>query len=163
MIPGLFFTALAAYPTAERFLVSRRSRRDALGRPKTTSRMPRVPGAQNMLDRPRDTPTKTAIAVAGITFYGLLWAAAANDQIAHQFHLTVEAVTIFFRYAVVIGPVIAFIIARWICLALQQTDRHVVEHGVETGIITRSLDGGFHERLAPAQQEPQELAATSGR
>jgi ubiquinol-cytochrome c reductase cytochrome b subunit len=106
---------------------------------------------------------KTAIAVAGVTFYGLLWAAAANDQIAHQFQLTVEAVTILFRFAVVIGPVIAFIITRWICLALQETDHHVAEHGVETGIITRFPDGGFHERLAPAQQEGREPAITSGR
>ncbi|MBN6057327.1 cytochrome b N-terminal domain-containing protein, partial [Nonomuraea sp. RK-328] len=163
VVPGVFFTALAAYPTAERFLVARRGRRDALGRPKTTGRMARETPARDVLDRPRETPVKTAIAVAGITFYGLLWAAAANDQIAHQFHMTVDAVTIFFRYAVVIGPVIAFVITRWICLALQQTDQEVAEHGVETGIITRSPDGGFHETLVPAQQERREPVITSGR
>ncbi|MET9245931.1 cytochrome b N-terminal domain-containing protein [Nonomuraea sp. NPDC003709] len=160
VIPGVFFTALAAYPMAERFLASRRGRRDALGRPKTTGRMARETLAHDLLDRPRETPVKTAVAVAGVTFYGLLWAAAANDQFAHQFQLTVDAVTIFFRYAVLIGPVIAFVITRWICLALQQTDRDVAEHGVETGIIVRSPDGGFHERLAPVRREP---AITSGR
>ncbi|MFI7129236.1 cytochrome bc complex cytochrome b subunit [Nonomuraea sp. NPDC050153] len=160
VVPGIFFTALAAYPTAERFLLSRRDRRDALGRPKATSRMARETPASNLLDRPREAPVKTAIAVTGVTFYGLLWAAAANDQIAHQFHFTVDAVTIFFRFAVVIGPVLAFVVTRWICLALQQADHHVAEHGVETGIIMRSPDGGFHERLAPAPQEP---AITSGR
>ncbi|MFF4618997.1 cytochrome b [Nonomuraea jabiensis] len=160
VIPGVFFTALAAYPTAERLLASRRGRRDALGRPKTTNRMARETLARDLLDRPRETPVKTAVAVAGVTFYGLLWAAAANDQFAHQFHLTVDAVTIFFRYAVVVGPVVAFVVTRWICLALQQADRHVAEHGVETGIIVRSADGGFHERLTPVRQEP---AITSGR
>ncbi|SEH02035.1 ubiquinol-cytochrome c reductase cytochrome b subunit [Nonomuraea solani] len=155
VIPGIFFTALAAYPTAERFFLSRRVRRDKVGRPKVTRRETL---AHDVLDRPRDTPVKTAIAATGVTFYGLLWAAAANDQIAHQFHLTVDDVTIFFRYAVLIGPVIAFVITRWICLALQQTDRHVAEHGVETGIITRSTDGGFHERLEPAQRESREPA-----
>jgi ubiquinol-cytochrome c reductase cytochrome b subunit len=162
VIPGVFFTALAVYPMAERFSVSRRGR-DALGRPKATSRMTRETLAHDLLDRPRETPVKTAIAVAGVTFYGLLWAAAANDQIAYRFHLTVEAVTIFFRFAVVIGPVIAFVITRGICLALQQTDRHVAEHGVETGIIMRSPDGGFHERPAPARQERREPVITSGR
>lgn len=103
---------------------------------------------------------KTAVAVAGVTFYGLLWAAAANDQFAHQFHLTVDAVTIFFRFAVVIGPAVAFVVTRWICLGLQQAERHEAEHGVETGIIVRSADGGFHERLTPVRQEP---AITSGR
>ncbi|WP_431917259.1 cytochrome b [Nonomuraea jabiensis] len=160
VIPGVFFTALAAYPMAERLLAARRGRRDALGRPKTTDRMARETPARDLLDRPRETPVKTAVAVAGVTFYGLLWAAAANDQFAHQFHLTVDAVTIFFRYAVVIGPVVAFVVTRWICLALQQTDRDVAEHGVETGIIVRSADGGFHERLTPVRQEP---AITSGR
>ncbi|MEV4108199.1 cytochrome b N-terminal domain-containing protein [Nonomuraea sp. NPDC049695] len=163
VVPGVFFTALAAYPMAERFLASRRNRRDALGRPKTTRRMARETPAHDLLDRPHERPVKTAIAVAGVTFYGLLWAAAANDQIAHQFHMNVNAVTIFFRFAVVIGPAIAFVITRWICLALQQTDRHVAEHGVETGIIMRSPDGGFHERPAPAQQESREPAITSGR
>ncbi|MEU4409206.1 cytochrome b N-terminal domain-containing protein [Streptosporangium sp. NPDC023963] len=163
VLPGVFFTVLAAYPTAERFLVSRRGRRDALGRPRTTSRTARGTLAHGLLDRPRETPVKTAVAVAGVTFYGLLWAAAANDQISHRFHLTLEAVTIFFRFAVVIGPVIAFVVTRWICLALRQTDHHVAEHGVETGIITRSPDGGYHERPAPARQERREPAITSGR
>ncbi|MEV0380512.1 cytochrome b N-terminal domain-containing protein [Nonomuraea sp. NPDC050643] len=186
VVPGVFFTALAAYPLAERFLLARRGRRDALGRPGSarrdalgrpastrrdalskpesrrrdalgrpgsTSRVARGTPARDLLDRPRDTPVKTAIAAAGITFYGLLWAAAANDQFAHQFQLTVNAVTIFFRYAVVIGPVVAFVVTRWICLALQHSDRDVAEHGMETGIITRSPDGGFHERMAPVRQE----------
>ncbi|MET7461981.1 cytochrome b N-terminal domain-containing protein [Nonomuraea sp. NPDC005501] len=163
VIPGIFFTALAAYPTAERFLASRRGRRDTLGRPRTRGRTARETSAHDVLDRPHETPVKTAVAVAGITFYGLLWAAAANDQIAHQFDLTVDAVTILFRYAVVIGPVIAFVVTRWICFALQETDHDVAEHGVETGIITRSPDGGFHERLVPARQERREPAITSGR
>ncbi|GAA1281592.1 menaquinol-cytochrome c reductase cytochrome b subunit [Planotetraspora silvatica] len=162
VVPGVFFTALAAYPMAERFLLSRRGRRDALGRPKTSGRMARETLAHDLLDRPRETPVKTGIAVAGVTFYGLLWAAAANDQIAVQFQLAVEAVTIFFRFAVLIGPVIAFVVTRWICLALQQTDHDVAEHGVETGIITRSPDGGFHERLEPARQERRDPAITSG-
>ncbi|MEV0614722.1 cytochrome b N-terminal domain-containing protein [Nonomuraea sp. NPDC050404] len=145
VIPGIFFTALAAYPSAERFFLARR---DASNRTRSARRT-----ARDLLDRPRDTPVKTAIAAAGITFYGLLWAAAANDQIAHQFQLTVNAVTIFFRYAVLIGPVVAFVITRWICLALQHSDRDVAEHGRETGIITRSPDGGFHERMAPVRPE----------
>lgn len=161
VVPGVFFTALAAYPMAERFLLARRGRRDALGRPKSTRRIARGTPARDLLDRPRDTPVKTAIAAAGITFYGLLWAAAANDQLAHQFHLNVNTVTIFFRYAVLIGPVVAFVVTRWICLALQQSDHDVAEHGVETGIITRSPDGGFHERLAPVRDRHRELSRSA--
>src|SRR5437868_3891768 len=131
VIPGVFFTALALYPTAERFLISRYGRRDALGRPKSMSRVVRETPTSDLLDRPRETPVKTAIAAAGVSFYGLLWAAASNDQIAYHFSLTVEPVTIFFRYAVVIGPVVAFLVTRWICLALQEKDHHEAEHGGE--------------------------------
>ncbi|MEW9552871.1 cytochrome bc complex cytochrome b subunit [Nonomuraea sp. NPDC050783] len=160
VVPGVFFTALAAYPAAERFLRARRHRRDALGRPRARTRATREPDAGGLLDRPRETPVRTGIAAAGVAFYGLLWAAAANDQLAHQFHLTVNAVTVFFRFAVLIGPAVAFVVTRWICLALRQAEREEAEHGVETGIIVRSPDGGFHERLEPARREP---AITSGR
>lgn len=160
VLPGVFFTALAAYPIVERVLLARRGRRDALGRPKSARRLARETGASGLLDRPRDTPVKTALAVAGVTFYGLLWAAASNDQIAHQVGLPVEDVTIFFRFAVLVGPVVAFVVARWMCLALQQNEREEAEHGVESGIIVRSPDGGFHERLTPVQRD--EPAITSG-
>ncbi len=85
IVPGAFFTFLAAYPLLERRLTGDR-------------------GLHDMLDRPRDTPTRTAVGAAGITFYGLLWAAAGNDQIAYHFHLDLYAVTWFFRAAVFAGP-----------------------------------------------------------
>ncbi|MFF3444243.1 cytochrome bc complex cytochrome b subunit [Streptosporangium sp. NPDC002721] len=170
VVPGIFFTALAAYPAAERLLLARRGRRDAQGRPRSASRTAqgrlapgRGPLAHELLDRPRERPVRTAVAVAGVTFYGLLWTAAANDQIAFHFHLTVEAVTIFLRFAVVAGPVIAFVLTRRICLALQQADRHAAEHGAESGIIMRSPDGGYHERPAPARQESREPTITPGK
>ncbi len=44
----------------------------------------------HILDRPRKMPTRTAIGVAGIVFYGVLWAAAGSDVIALQFGLSGE-------------------------------------------------------------------------
>ena len=61
LVPGAFFTVLAAYP-----LLDRRLTGDPAGGPR--------------LDRPRDAAKRTAFGAAGITFYGLLWAAAANDE-----------------------------------------------------------------------------------
>ena len=80
-VPALFFTLLAAYPLLER----------------------RLTGGQDLhhaLDRPRGAATRTAAGAAGIAFYGLLWAAAANDQIAYHLHLNLYTVTWFFRIAV---------------------------------------------------------------
>jgi ubiquinol-cytochrome c reductase cytochrome b subunit len=88
-VPGAFFTLLAAYPLLERGLTGDQ-------------------GLHHVLDRPRDAATRTAAGLAGITFYGVLWAAAANDQIAYHLQLDLYAVTWFFRIAVFAGPPLAY-------------------------------------------------------
>jgi hypothetical protein len=75
LIPGLlvltlFFTGLTAYPLIDRKITGERPPRGLL--PPT----------------PPDLANRTAAGAAGITFYGPLWAAAANDQIA--FHLQIR-------------------------------------------------------------------------
>jgi hypothetical protein len=79
-VPGAFFTLVAVYPLLDRRLTG-------------------DPPAGRFLDRPRDAATRTGIGAAGITFYGLLWAAAANDQIAYHLSMSLYAVTWFFRVA----------------------------------------------------------------
>lgn len=162
VVPGVFFTALAGYPLAERLVLRRVDRRDALGRPKSRSRLAAERAVPTVLDRPRDAPVKTAVAAAGVTFYGLLWAAAANDQLAHQFHLSVEAVTIFFRYAVLVGPLIALWLTYRLCLGLRLQDRHLREHGPESGVIVRSAQGGFLERPLLPTPERRPAVTASG-
>ncbi|GAA3549077.1 ubiquinol-cytochrome c reductase cytochrome b subunit [Nonomuraea rosea] len=134
-IPGAFFTVLAAYPLIER-------------------RLTRDRALDHALDRPREAAVRTAFGAAGITFFGLLWTAAANDQIAYQFHLSLFAVTWFFRVAVLAGPVVAFEITRRLCLALRAQEREERAHGIETGIIRRSSHGGYTEVIttSPAQE-----------
>jgi ubiquinol-cytochrome c reductase cytochrome b subunit len=168
VVPGAFFTVLAGYPTAERLVLQRLARRDALGRPKTKSRMAKEETGPVTLDRPRQAALRTGIAAAGVAFYGLLWAAAANDQLAHEFQLSLETVTIFFRFAVVIGPFIAFWVTHRLCLGLQLHDRHIVEHGPESGVIVRSAQGGTHDRAdleehdrAGLEEHDRRLAVTS--
>jgi ubiquinol-cytochrome c reductase cytochrome b subunit len=130
LVPGAFFTVLAGYPVLER-------------------RFTGDHGLHHVLDRPRDAATRTAVGAAGITFYGLLWAAAANDQFAYHFHLSLYAVTWFFRVAVFAGPVLAYTLTRRICLGLTYWERETAEHGRETGRIVMSPDGGFTEVTEP--------------
>ena len=59
----------------------------------------------HLLQRPRNAPTRTAVMVALMTFYGLLWAAGGNDIIAIKLHLSINQITYFMRAAVFIGPV----------------------------------------------------------
>jgi ubiquinol-cytochrome c reductase cytochrome b subunit len=62
---------------------------------------------------------------------------------------------------VILGPVAGYVITRRICLGLQRKDAQTLEHGVETGIIRQSPDGGFTEVLRPASDE--ERAVLSAR
>jgi ubiquinol-cytochrome c reductase cytochrome b subunit len=130
IVPGVFFTLLAGYPLLERRMAGDRA-------------------AHYRLDRMRDAATRTAVGVAGITFYGLLWAAAANDQIAFHFRLDLYAVTWFFRVAVIVGPLLAYTITQRICLGLSRRDRDEAEHGRPTGRIEMTPDGAFREITEP--------------
>jgi ubiquinol-cytochrome c reductase cytochrome b subunit len=139
LVPGAFFTLLAAYPLLERRLTGDR-------------------GVHHFLDRPRDAATRTAVGAAGITFYGLLWAAAANDQIAYHLHLDLYAVTWFFRIAVFAGPLLAYTLTQRICLGLTARERDEAEHGRPTGRIVMSPDGGFSEITEPARPALEDRA-----
>src|SRR5260370_41394478 len=57
------------------------------------------------------------------------------------------------RYAIFVGPVVAYIVTKRICLGLQRKDLHLLEHGVETGIIRQLPSGEFIEETAPVSEE----------
>lgn len=82
----------------------------------------------HLLQRPRDVPNRTAFLAAMVTLCGVLWAAGGNDVIALVFHLNVNTEVETFRAAVVIAPVIAFMVARRWCLGLQRQDRDRARH-----------------------------------
>jgi ubiquinol-cytochrome c reductase cytochrome b subunit len=104
----------------------------------------------HMADRPRNAPTRTAIGAAGVTFYGVLWAAASSDLMATHFKLAMEDVIHALQALAVLGPIIAFIVAKRMCLALQRRDREIALHGYESGRIVRLPGGEYievHEQL----------------
>jgi ubiquinol-cytochrome c reductase cytochrome b subunit len=103
----------------------------------------------HLLQRPRNAPTRTAIMVALMTFYGLSWAAGGNDIIAIKMHLSINEITYFMRAAVFLGPVIAFIITRRWCISLQRHDEGKLLHGYETGVLVRSPEGAYAEKHLP--------------
>jgi ubiquinol-cytochrome c reductase cytochrome b subunit len=104
-------------------------------------------------DRPRNAPTRTAIGIAVVVFYGVLWLEGANDLIADHFDISLYQTTIIARYAMFIGPVLAYIITKRICLGLQRKDLHLLEHGVETGIIRQLPSGEYIEETRPVTEE----------
>jgi ubiquinol-cytochrome c reductase cytochrome b subunit len=110
-------------------------------------------------DRPRNAPARTGIGMAVIVFYGVLWAEGANDVLADVFHVPLYTVTWIARVLVIIGPVVAYVITKRICLGLQRKDTETLEHGVETGIIRQLPDGAFTEETRPVTDEERAVLA----
>lgn len=128
IVPGMFFTFLAGYPLLDGKITGRRSGQNGPVGPSEG-----------------DPANRIAAGAAVIAFYCLLWAAAANDEIALHLHLALYTVTWIFRVLVPAGPVAAFAATRVLCHVAADRRRDEAEHGIETGIIRQDPDGGFHE------------------
>ena len=104
----------------------------------------------HIAERPRNAPVRTGIGAAGVTFYGVMWAAASSDLMATHFRMSIEGVITFLQVLIIVGPFIAFFIAKHTCLALQRKDREIALHGYESGRIVRLPGGEYvevHEQL----------------
>ena len=131
LVLGLFIVLVAIYPFIEAWVTG--DRRE-----------------HHITDRPRNNSTRTAIGAAGVTFYAALWAAASSDIIAVHFRLSIEGVTHAIQAAAILGPIIAYFVAKRICIALQKKDRSIALHGYESGRIVKLPGGEFievHEQL----------------
>ncbi|MFF6774867.1 cytochrome bc complex cytochrome b subunit [Streptomyces sp. NPDC012637] len=106
----------------------------------------------HIAQRPRNAPTRTAFGVAWITAYMIMLVGGGNDLWATHFHLSINAITWFVRIFFFVGPVIAFIVTKRICLGLQRRDKDKVLHGRESGIIKRLPHGEFVEVHQPLSQ-----------
>jgi ubiquinol-cytochrome c reductase cytochrome b subunit len=131
---GIIFTGAALWPFLERWATG--DKRE-----------------HHVNDRPRNAPTRTAVGMAAVTFWGVLWLEGANDIIADQLQIPLFTLTWIARFAVILGPIIAYWVTKRICLGLQRKDAHLLEHGVETGIIRQLPDGGYVEDTRPVDEE----------
>jgi ubiquinol-cytochrome c reductase cytochrome b subunit len=132
LVLGLFIVAVAIYPFIESWVTS--DQRE-----------------HHIADRPRNAPTRTAIGAAGVTFYAVLWAAASSDLIATHFGLSIESVIVFLQYTLILGPIVAYLVTKRICLGLMKKDREIALHGYESGRIVRLPSGEYievHEQLS---------------
>ncbi|MCV7178036.1 cytochrome bc1 complex cytochrome b subunit [Mycolicibacterium sphagni] len=146
VLMGVIFVALIAYPWIEKRFTGDSER----------------PGAHhNLLQRPRDAPVRTGIGAMAIAFYIVLTYSAMNDIIAYTFHISLNATTWIGRIGmVVLPPLVYFITYRW-AIALQRSDREVLEHGVETGILKRLPHGAYvelHQPLGPVDADGHPIA-----
>ena len=127
---GAMFTLAATYPGLERKL----AKDDA---------------HHNLLQRPRDVPVRTSLGAMALTFFVVLLLSGANDIIAFVFNISLNVTTWMGRIGVLVGPPLAYYVSYRICLGLQRSDRAILEHGIETGIIRRLPDGQYMETEQP--------------
>jgi ubiquinol-cytochrome c reductase cytochrome b subunit len=131
VVLGLFILTVAIYPFIEAWVTG--DKRE-----------------HHIADRPRNAPTRTAIGAAGVTAYAVMWAAASSDLIATHFKVTMEGVIHTLQVLLIVAPIIAYLITKRICLALQKKDREIALHGFESGRIVRLPGGEYievHEQL----------------
>ncbi|MEV6793453.1 cytochrome bc complex cytochrome b subunit [Streptomyces sp. NPDC051320] len=130
LLPGLLFGALYAYPFIERWVT-------------------RGAGEHHLCDRPRDRATRTGLGVAGIVFYAVLLLAGGNDVLAMTFGISLNVLTWIFRVSLVLAPIVAFLVTKRMCLALQAHDRERVTKGDPSSEIAQDVQGGMHEAHLP--------------
>jgi ubiquinol-cytochrome c reductase cytochrome b subunit len=133
VLPGILFTVLALYPFIE-------------------ARMTGDRASHNLLQRPRDVPVRTSLGAMALTFYLVLLVSGGNDIIASRFDISLNAMTWWGRFSLIVFPPLAYVATYLLCLGLERHDREVLEHGVETGIIKRLPSGEFievHQPLGP--------------
>ncbi|WP_067885469.1 cytochrome bc1 complex cytochrome b subunit [Nocardia vaccinii] len=127
-----------------------------IGYPWIEKRLSRDRVPHNLLQRPRDVPVRTAIGAMALTFYLVLTLACVNDVIALKFDISLNATTWIFRIGLLIAPPLAYLLAYRMCIALQRSDRAVLEHGIETGIVRRLPHGEYieiHQPLGPVDED----------
>ncbi len=127
---GIIFTALIMYPFIERKLIKDDT-------------------PHNLLQRPRDAPVRTSIGAMAIAFYVVLTISGGNDIIAFHFDISLNAMTWIGRITILVLPPIVYWLTYRFCIGLQRSDREVLEHGVETGMIKRLPHGEFIEMHQP--------------
>jgi ubiquinol-cytochrome c reductase cytochrome b subunit len=135
---GLIFTGAALWPFIERWATGDRLE-------------------HHVNDRPRNAATRTAIGMAAVTFWGILWLEGANDVVARWLNISLYLTTEIARYAIFIGPIVAYWVTKRICLGLQRKDTESVLHGYETGIIRMTPEGEFLEEERPVPEEERAI------
>jgi ubiquinol-cytochrome c reductase cytochrome b subunit len=121
LFPLVVFGVLYAWPALERRVTRDHVRHD-------------------LLDRPRDHPTRTAIGAAFFSWVVIIFAVGSTDRLFYRLHISYTAQIHFWRAGVWILPVIVFFIVRSGARALQRSEAHLLR-GWQGTVVRRSVDG----------------------
>ncbi|HEX8005288.1 MAG TPA: cytochrome b, partial [Trebonia sp.] len=151
LVPALFFIFMAAYPFFEQWV--------------TGDRRP-----HQVLDRPRNAPTRTAFGVSVVTSGIVIELAGGDDVIAQHLQMNVEGIVWGLRVGFFVLPALAFIITRHFCISAQRADRRRLRTGEPFGLASLPPDGaaaapepGVVEPGVSALSEPETSYTTVNR
>jgi ubiquinol-cytochrome c reductase cytochrome b subunit len=83
-------------------------------------------GYHNVLDRPRDMPSRTAFGAALLTLVLVVFFAGSADRVLVTFGVDYAFQIWLYRVLAVLGPPIVFFLVRQICRELRRDDE--IEH-----------------------------------
>jgi ubiquinol-cytochrome c reductase cytochrome b subunit len=138
LFPLVVFGVLYSWPALERRFTGDQRRHD-------------------LLDRPRDRPTRTALGAAFFSWVLIIFVVGSTDRIFLALHVAYTGMIHFWRIGVWALPIIIFFITRSGARALKRSEAHPLRSWQGT-IVSRGPDGAT-SRLAEAEnatplQEP---------
>jgi ubiquinol-cytochrome c reductase cytochrome b subunit len=122
VFPGVTFTIFYAWPFIEAWLTGDRAE-------------------HNLLDRPRDRPLRTALGAGALAFYFTLFSASSTDVLANFFQISLNSVLWFFRFAVLVVPIVAFFVTWRLCLDMAGTEG--AGRRKRANVVIRSAGGEY--------------------
>ncbi len=121
LFPLVVFGVMYSWPALERRFTGDRRRHD-------------------LLDRPRDRPTRTAIGAAFLSWVVIIFAVGSTDRLFFRLHIPYTAMIDFWRVGVWVLPIIIFFLTRSAARALKRSEAHPLR-GWQGAIVTRGVDG----------------------
>jgi ubiquinol-cytochrome c reductase cytochrome b subunit len=127
LFPTVVFLVLYSWPWVEQRLLTRDFSRHEL------------------LDRPRDNPTRSAIAAAFLTWVVLVFVAGSADRILLSIGFSYAGQIRFFRVLIFVAPVLVYVVTKRICRELRARELHPAR--AFTGeVVERAPDGRIVSR-----------------
>ena len=124
IVPGIIFAGLLVVPWIER-------------------RITKDDREHHLLDRPRDSPHRTAAGAAAIAFVAVLFLGGSQDVIATTLNVSIGHVTTILQLSAILLPPVVYYGTWWICRTL--ATRPGPDRTERAGGVARDSSGGYHE------------------
>jgi ubiquinol-cytochrome c reductase cytochrome b subunit len=142
LFPTVVFMFLLGWPWIERRITGDRRRHE-------------------LLDRPRDNPTRTAVGAAFFTWVSIVFFAGTNDRVYFGLQIPYEGQVWFWRFGAVLLPLFVFFLVRRVCRELQSSGGAHPARGFYGTQLRRTAAGGFEVVETERGGAAEDLVAAS--